>query len=209
MRGSGDAANRAHDDIHNERNVERDQNVNGGVGSKEVEAQITKNDHVECMGLRKLFGEKEIGETSNLSESCAFPPGFGPCFDEAHVHSDMHLDTASVLANPRVEAHIDDEDRAEALKTKELCKVGGIHFKIRNDEDLLVRLAGKKLQCKIRADGADNKPKQGRNNSVEVFMGSTEVESNVAYAGGTGWTIVFIEYVAVEESEEVLLRCLF
>ncbi|MED6172097.1 hypothetical protein PIB30_046984 [Stylosanthes scabra] len=111
MKGSGNAANRVEDDTHNERTVEWDLKVNGGVGNKENEAQIEK----KMMTMWSVW--------------------------------------------------IDDEERAEALKalkTKELCEHNGIHFKVRNDEDLLVRLARKKLQCKSRIDGANNRPKQGR-----------------------------------------------
>ncbi|MED6160033.1 hypothetical protein PIB30_047650 [Stylosanthes scabra] len=65
--------------------------------------------------------------------------GFVPCTDEAHIHGELRLGC------PNVEAQIDDEEREEELKTKEICERGGIHFKYSNEEDVLVRLAGKQI----------------------------------------------------------------
>ncbi|MED6107805.1 hypothetical protein PIB30_017695 [Stylosanthes scabra] len=56
--------------------------------------------------------------------------GFGLCTDETHVHSDLRLGC------PNVEVQIDDEEREEALKTKEICERGGLRFKFSNEDDV-------------------------------------------------------------------------
>ncbi|MED6162872.1 hypothetical protein PIB30_074529 [Stylosanthes scabra] len=101
--------------------------------------------------------------------------GFGPCTDEAHVHSELYLGC------PNVEAQIDDEEREEALKTKEICERGGIHFKYSNEEDVLVRLAGKqivggkttKMPKKKLSSGIASVPQNGERN--ENLRASSEI----------------------------------
>ncbi|MED6138577.1 hypothetical protein PIB30_075569, partial [Stylosanthes scabra] len=57
----------------------------------EVEAQIKPHNSHDCWGLRALFHENGDVDESQSSTSCPFPPGFGPCTKENHVHKDIQI----------------------------------------------------------------------------------------------------------------------
>ncbi|MED6125124.1 hypothetical protein PIB30_065686 [Stylosanthes scabra] len=55
----------------------------------EKEAQLKLGNANQDLDLKNLFaGDLEQG-SSSASTSCPFPPGFGPCTEEAHVHKEI------------------------------------------------------------------------------------------------------------------------
>ncbi|MED6163497.1 hypothetical protein PIB30_080487, partial [Stylosanthes scabra] len=58
-------------------------------GNKETDGTM------DCFGLRVLFEEKNNATgmdkmlDQNSTSSCPFPPGFGPCKEDAHIHREL------------------------------------------------------------------------------------------------------------------------
>ncbi|MED6161874.1 hypothetical protein PIB30_064852 [Stylosanthes scabra] len=112
------------------------------------------------------------------SESIPYPPDFGPdvipghglCVDRSHPSSLLDVESETDTANPNPNL-VNSEDRCtkreEAIKAQEICVKGGFFFRVRNEDDLLVRLAGRKLQNQKKGDA------EGRRKSPVNIRGKT------------------------------------
>ncbi|MED6216066.1 hypothetical protein PIB30_004096 [Stylosanthes scabra] len=145
------------------------------MDQKENQAQLLHQDSQCLIGpTQEKGGLSSNGVDSDPmeSDSCPYPPGFGPCAIMGHVHRAAHDDTDVVESTPltQLERNVcppnhellnpnqmlsgaagEIDEREEAIAAKRICEKGGILFKPRNDDDLLVRLAGRKVQRKERA----------------------------------------------------------
>ncbi|MED6193141.1 hypothetical protein PIB30_016235 [Stylosanthes scabra] len=120
--------------------------------------------------------QTENGPVPDISasemDSCPFPPGFGPCTSEDHVHRSLchglsqqeEMDTTR--GEERIEKSLETATKQgindggvlnEAIGTKELCEVGGISFKEKDEIDLLVKIVGAKSLKKTKQGSASKK----------------------------------------------------
>ncbi|MED6143986.1 hypothetical protein PIB30_011231 [Stylosanthes scabra] len=124
--------------------------------------QMTHENQEWAVTLGKNSGllEDDIGESNETS--CPFPPGFGPCNDELHIHSEFgsgqgndevvsdaalkHVTignpnpkcVSSELSKDKNDHEKNQEDRTEALVTRSICHDGGLFLRC-NDDDVLLR----------------------------------------------------------------------
>ncbi|MED6225560.1 hypothetical protein PIB30_094803 [Stylosanthes scabra] len=139
-------------------------------------------DQVECMGLRKLFVEREVGKISNLSDSCPFSPGCGPCTDTTHVHNEMQLgelapedglditDRSVVAGDPNK----DNEDKIEVEQRKLICEKGGIFLHYESDDMLLKNLVDKIKEPKSGDDPKARKSRGRPRQKKRVVLGPSK-----------------------------------
>ncbi|MED6158891.1 hypothetical protein PIB30_037266 [Stylosanthes scabra] len=180
----------------------------GGVG---VDSMIDVLPMVEIQS-EVAQNDLEINDSDSIaSDSCPFPPGFSPCTSSTYVHDATHLrgnnkgsskcaaekgDTnlSTKNLNPNFETTILDNEKvemSEALAVKDVCEKGCIIFKAKNEDELLVRLAGRTLQKRDRVRAKNRKKSQnlqqpnikGRSLSTRFlrsdFIGVAEIKKEI------------------------------
>ncbi|MED6185538.1 hypothetical protein PIB30_058046 [Stylosanthes scabra] len=128
------------------------------------DAQLNFRENQVCGMDRDWERTRVVSAETDLisSDFCTYPPEFGPCTNSNHVHrleqhnNELKLggcvpDAESEKRNPtdlplENKGMGEEEEREEAISAKELYELGGISFKARNEDDLLVRLAGRNVQ---------------------------------------------------------------
>ncbi|MED6137437.1 hypothetical protein PIB30_065042, partial [Stylosanthes scabra] len=138
--------------------------------------------HLETDGASGLWPANQINRveksTNSISyDTCSYPPGFGPCNSSGHVHRSepSHVESPQTMSLLLI---LTNSQNMEASRSK-----------ARNEDDLLVRLAGRKLQRKKCLGVVETKKEVVENSLVrKIWGGMTDfggdfVESDIS-AGG-------------------------
>ncbi|MED6148460.1 hypothetical protein PIB30_053390 [Stylosanthes scabra] len=99
--------------------------------------------------------------TPSDSDSCPYPPGFGPCSSEVHVHSSVRVrsERQKLQQKGREGCRSEEEGEqqnldqslqegivgdtlTEAIKTKHVCEIGGFRFKGDDNNTILETIGG-------------------------------------------------------------------
>ncbi|MED6219581.1 hypothetical protein PIB30_037115 [Stylosanthes scabra] len=90
-------------------------------------------------------------------------PTHNPSLRNIEVISGHKEEVASLNPTLReVSAECFRDEREKALKTKKICENGDFLFRISNEDDLLVRLAGQKLQNQSKGETVSRRRGLGR-----------------------------------------------
>ncbi|MED6109445.1 hypothetical protein PIB30_033619 [Stylosanthes scabra] len=158
-------------------------------------------------GLNKTYGghsdDQTLGQHVSDENSCPYLPGFGPCSESDHIHQrgannrvsgedcltpSCHVREKEIQSERVNQVSKEDSEISEALKTKKLCEIGGLSFKISmkqkevsktssDDNVVLAKLIGKrKLKSNLEnATGRKPRPTMhnpsvgGRNLSTKIM----------------------------------------
>ncbi|MED6158239.1 hypothetical protein PIB30_030986 [Stylosanthes scabra] len=101
------------------------------------------------------------------TDSGPFPTGFGPCTSTDHTaNSELDVgDDAAKHSNPKAEEDADrgvDEVFIEAVRTKQICEIGGITFRGNVEVNVLAKIAGEKTPTKKRCPDAVDSSQNGK-----------------------------------------------